>query len=82
MNTYSTSLRITLAILVCSLLAPNVFAQKKAKNDPDKKEWQQLFNGKDLKDWHVKIFPTLIIFPSESNPRFLEFRHFSYFFNR
>lgn len=25
------------------------------QNDPDKKEWIQLFNGKDLKDWAVKI---------------------------
>ncbi|MBO0798318.1 MAG: DUF1080 domain-containing protein, partial [Blastocatellia bacterium] len=25
------------------------------KNDPDKKEWIQLFNGKDLKDWDIKI---------------------------
>ena len=24
-------------------------------NDPGKKEWIQLFNGKDLKDWDVKI---------------------------
>lgn len=30
-------------------------ASQKAKNDPDKKEWIQLFNGKDLKDWAVKI---------------------------
>jgi hypothetical protein len=26
-----------------------------AQNDPDKKEWIQLFNGKDLKDWDIKI---------------------------
>ena len=26
-----------------------------AQNDPDHKEWVQLFNGKDLKDWDVKI---------------------------
>jgi Domain of Unknown Function (DUF1080) len=25
------------------------------KNDPDKQEWIQLFNGKDLKDWDIKI---------------------------
>ena len=25
------------------------------QNDPGKKEWVQLFNGKDLKDWDVKI---------------------------
>lgn len=26
-----------------------------AENNPDQKEWIQLFNGKDLKDWAVKI---------------------------
>src|SRR5512134_2164624 len=26
-----------------------------AQNDPNKQEWIQLFNGKDLKDWAVKI---------------------------
>lgn len=30
-------------------------ASQKPKNDPDKKEWIQLFNGKDLKNWAVKI---------------------------
>jgi hypothetical protein len=30
-------------------------ASAPAQNDPDKKEWIQLFNGKDLKDWNVKI---------------------------
>ena len=30
-------------------------AQGKAKNDPGREEWLPLFNGKDLKDWHVKI---------------------------
>ncbi len=35
------------------LLLSAVEAQKKV--DPDKKEWRQLFNGKDLKDWNVKI---------------------------
>ena len=55
MNNYSASLRIILTIIVCSFLSLAVVAQKNAKNDPDKKDWQQLFNGKDLKDWHVKI---------------------------
>lgn len=52
----SNLLRIfTLALfsLALSFISTTVIAQK--KNDPDKKEWQQLFNGKDLKDWHVKI---------------------------
>jgi hypothetical protein len=43
-----------LAILVFQAPTPTVNAQK-AKNDPYKKEWRQLFNGKDLKDWKVKI---------------------------
>jgi hypothetical protein len=30
-------------------------ADTQSKNDPDKKEWIQLFNGKDLKDWDIKI---------------------------
>jgi hypothetical protein len=25
------------------------------QNDPEKKEWLQLFNGRDLKDWDIKI---------------------------
>jgi hypothetical protein len=43
-----------LAALAFQTPAPTVNAQK-TKNDPDKKEWRQLFNGKDLKDWRVKI---------------------------
>lgn len=42
-------------LTLCLLFSSATFAQNKNKNDPDKKEWQQLFNGKDLKDWHVKI---------------------------
>ncbi len=42
------------ALAVLLAFAPATLAQK-AKNDPDKKEWIQLFNGKDLKDWAVKI---------------------------
>ncbi|MFN0112710.1 MAG: DUF1080 domain-containing protein [Blastocatellia bacterium] len=45
---------IALATLIFQSPTPTVHAQK-AKNDPDKKEWTQLFNGKDLKDWRVKI---------------------------
>ena len=57
MNTNFASLRTSfaLAIIVCGLFSLAAFAQKNAKNDPDKKEWQQLFNGKDLKDWQPKI---------------------------
>ena len=43
-----------LALLAFQAPTSTVNAQK-AKNDPDKKEWRQLFNGKDLKDWRVKI---------------------------
>ena len=35
-------------------VGPTANAQQ-AKNDPDKKEWIQLFNGKDLKNWDIKI---------------------------
>ncbi len=57
MNTNFASLRTSLAltIIVCGLFSLAAFAQKTAKNDPDKKEWRQLFNGKDLKDWQPKI---------------------------
>jgi hypothetical protein len=44
-----------LTFIFCSFFALPVLAQKNTKNDPDKKEWQQLFNGKDLKDWMPKI---------------------------
>jgi hypothetical protein len=41
------------------LLSLSVFlmiaASAAAQNDPDKKEWIQLFNGKDLQGWDVKI---------------------------
>ena len=47
--------QLCLVLLLALLFSGSVTAQKKVKNDPDKKEWQQLFNGKDLKDWHVKI---------------------------
>ena len=47
-------LYFALAVLVFQSPTPVTHAQK-AKNDPDKKDWVQLFNGKDLKDWKVKI---------------------------
>jgi hypothetical protein len=40
-----------IVVLVFALAAVNVAAQ----SDVDKKEWIQLFNGKDLQDWDVKI---------------------------
>lgn len=45
---------IALAVVAFQPSTPVTHAQN-AKNDPDKKEWIQLFNGKDLKDWRVKI---------------------------
>ena len=50
----ATCFYIALATLAFQTPTPTTHAQK-AKNDPDKKEWVQLFNGKDLKDWKVKI---------------------------
>jgi hypothetical protein len=40
---------IIVAILFCTSCVTT-------KNEADKKDWQTLFNGKDLKDWTVKIF--------------------------
>ncbi len=48
-----------LAYFLLPLLAAAAAAQTKpagkAENDPDKKEWIQLFNGKDLTGWTPKI---------------------------
>jgi hypothetical protein len=41
-------------IVTAQILATGV-AEPQSKTDPDKKEWIQLFNGKDLKDWDIKI---------------------------
>jgi hypothetical protein len=43
----------TLVLVFClsALNAPAIFAQ----NDPDKKDWIQLFDGKSLKNWDLKI---------------------------
>jgi 3-keto-disaccharide hydrolase len=50
----------TLAVLMSSALAAaTVAAQQRsgtaAANDPAKKEWLQLFNGRDLNDWVIKF---------------------------
>src|SRR5215468_8038050 len=51
--------RITLACFLLLLSTAAALAQSKpaskTTNDPGKKEWIQLFNGKDLKDWSPKI---------------------------
>jgi len=51
------SLSTIVVLLSLALLASSAGSQasQKSKNDPDKKEWTQLFNGKDLKNWAVKI---------------------------
>ncbi|MEP7271114.1 MAG: DUF1080 domain-containing protein [Acidobacteriota bacterium] len=43
----------SIALLV--LLAGIALAQTVAGSDPDKKEWRQLFNGRDLQGWEPKI---------------------------
>ena len=48
-------LYIAFALVCCLIFSSAVTAQKKTKNDPNQKEWQQLFNGKDLNDWMPKI---------------------------
>jgi 3-keto-disaccharide hydrolase len=51
--------RRTLACFLLLLSTAAALAQTKSvsktTNDPDKKEWIQLFNGKNLKDWTPKI---------------------------
>jgi Domain of Unknown Function (DUF1080) len=42
-------------IIVAAQILTTGGANVQTKNDPDKKEWIQLFNGKDLKDWDIKI---------------------------
>jgi hypothetical protein len=44
----------SMLVVVAGNILPGA-AQTKSKNDPNQKEWRQLFNGKDLKDWHPKI---------------------------
>lgn len=45
-----------LAVVTCTLLLhPLEVADAQAKSDPNKKEWIQLFNGKDLNGWDIKI---------------------------
>ena len=43
--------RIIISVAILFLTAPTAFGA----NDPAQKEWLQLFNGKDLADWAVKI---------------------------
>ena len=43
--------RISLLLILCFMVIENTLGQ----NDPDKEQWVQLFNGKDLHDWNLKI---------------------------
>jgi hypothetical protein len=48
--------RLPIFLALCSLITATAAAQSRAaKNDPDRKDWIQLFNGKNLKDWEIKI---------------------------
>jgi 3-keto-disaccharide hydrolase len=53
--------RLALALMFCGLgfvvvtAAQGRGAAAKAKNNPDEKEWIQLFNGRDLNDWAPKF---------------------------
>ena len=52
-------LGVSLAVVAMSALAAaGLVAQDRGRapqNDPDKKEWLQLFNGRDLNDWTIKF---------------------------
>lgn len=44
--------------LILALSTPAILSSSQAqtnKNDPDRKEWKQIFNGKNLDGWDVKI---------------------------
>jgi hypothetical protein len=46
------------ALLASALLAgcaANAATPRAAANDPDRKDWVQIFNGKDLNDWDIKF---------------------------
>ena len=47
--------RLAISTLALGLAAFTGLTPLRAQNDPDKKEWIQLFNGKDLQGWDVKI---------------------------
>jgi len=54
-------LRVAVSLFLCGLAlmvvtsAQGRGARSGARNNPDEKEWIQLFNGKDLKDWTPKF---------------------------
>lgn len=48
--------RLTFRLLLLTTLLPFIFSSMvQSQNDPAKKEWISLFNGKDINDWIVKI---------------------------
>jgi hypothetical protein len=49
------ALRFPVVAAIATLFLTTIAANAQIKNDPDKKEWIQLFNGKDLKNWDLKI---------------------------
>jgi hypothetical protein len=46
---------VATAVSVSPMLSPPDALHAQPKNNPDKKEWRQLFNGKNLDGWDVKI---------------------------
>jgi len=55
------SVRFAAFVAACGLVVVAVTsaqgrgARSGARNNPDEKEWIQLFNGKDMKDWTPKF---------------------------
>jgi hypothetical protein len=49
------ALLAVVSLFLASPLAGYPAADAQGKNDPDRKEWVQLFNGKDLTGWDAKI---------------------------
>ena len=52
-----TAVRVLASVVLAALAVVVVIGQAvtSAKNDPDRKEWLQLFNGRDLDDWSIKF---------------------------
>ena len=46
---------LTLGLVTASIVALHAQSKPQPKKDPAQKEWIQLFNGKDLKDWTPKF---------------------------
>lgn len=48
--------KFAIFVAACTLTVSVAFGA----NNPDQKEWIQLFNGKDLSDWAVKIRKSVV----------------------